>query len=158
MGFFKGLGSVVTAPPRALWDLVTVDDEERARHEEKRRQKMLEEYNAPDPERYGPTSGQSDRDMRKEVDRRWAILKKAEELGVEPGIAIEAAMLDERKRENTLATMRTMNELARTEKMDEAREMAELMKFLEIRAQQRPPRQLPQSSDVPMVRMAQRSY
>lgn len=158
MGFFKGLGSVVTAPPRALWDLVTVDDEERAKHEERRRQRMLEEYNAQDPERYGPTSGQSDRQMRRDVDRRWEILKRAEELGVEPGVAIDAEMLKERKRENTLATMRTMDELARTKNMEKEREMAELLKFLEIRAQQNRFQGLPQTSEAPMVRMPQRSY
>lgn len=159
MGFFKGLGSVITAPPRALWDLVTVDDEERARNEEKRRERDARKAakRVAEDEMRG-MGGLSDREFGERAANRWKVLEAAREAGIDPNVAIEAEMLKQRERENTLYTMQVMDQMTQGKNAEKEREMAELLKFLEVRSQQNRYQGLPQMSEGPMVRMPQRSY
>ncbi len=136
------IGDVATAPfrgaraiGRGVWDLVTVDDEERAARDERR----------------------SDRDFAREGKRRMDIIQRAQELGIEPGVLIDAEMLGERKRENTLYTMENLNAIAEARRQAKQDELDTLMQYLASQQGQRPGLQQPQA---PMAQsqLAKRGY
>lgn len=127
-----GVGKVVTAPVRGLWDLLTVDDEERAKHAAKRAEKerLKAEEEARNPERYGPTSGPSDRDFMGESKRRMKIIEEAQRLGIDPGVLIDAAELEESMRNRKMYTMDVMNQIASQRERERQNEMENLLNYL----------------------------
>lgn len=99
----------------------------------------------PDPEKYGAT-GKSDDEFMSEAEARMR-------------------QVDAAQKQNILYTLQVLNEQMDTRNEEKARQMAELLKFLEVRAQQRNPflRQLGaagtpnEPNSTPMVTMPQRS-